>query len=196
MVPSGRASVGMARPPRLGSMVIVVRGRPGGVSLSGDPSTWRCPMDDHDRTGGWWARRSVWAKGGFVIAVLLVAFLALGAILSACEGPAGGERPDPAPSTATVTETVSETPVVPAPVPPSVETLEPDTSEPDIPETEAPDPVAPDLPEPATSAAAYYENCDAAREAGAAPLIRGEPGYRDELDREGDGVACEPYAGP
>ncbi|MFD3729091.1 excalibur calcium-binding domain-containing protein [Streptomyces sp. NPDC058671] len=56
--------------------------------------------------------------------------------------------------------------------------------------------MTPDLPEPATSAAAYYENCDAARDAGAAPLRRGEPGYRDELDRDGDGVACEPYAGP
>ncbi|WP_079042320.1 excalibur calcium-binding domain-containing protein [Streptomyces aureus] len=154
-------------------------------------------MDDHDRTGGWWVRRSIWAKGGFVVAVLLVAFLALGAILSACEGPAEGERPDPAPPTATVTETVTETPAVPAPVPPPVETPEPDTSEPDVvPETEAPDPVTPDLPEPATSAAAYYENCDAARDAGAAPLSPGEPGYRDELDRDGDGVACEPYAGP
>ncbi|HVV38341.1 MAG TPA: excalibur calcium-binding domain-containing protein, partial [Acidimicrobiales bacterium] len=37
----------------------------------------------------------------------------------------------------------------------------------------------------------YYANCDAARAAGAAPLSRGEPGYRSGLDRDGDGVACE-----
>ena len=38
---------------------------------------------------------------------------------------------------------------------------------------------------------AYYKNCSAARAAGAAPLYRGEPGYRSELDRDNDGVACE-----
>lgn len=40
---------------------------------------------------------------------------------------------------------------------------------------------------------AYYRNCDAARSAGAAPIYRGSAGYRDELDRDGDGVACEHY---
>jgi hypothetical protein len=42
---------------------------------------------------------------------------------------------------------------------------------------------------------AFYRNCDAARAAGAAPLNVGDPGYRGELDRDGDGVACEPYYG-
>lgn len=37
----------------------------------------------------------------------------------------------------------------------------------------------------------YYKNCTAAREAGAAPLYAGSPGYRPQLDRDGDGVACE-----
>ncbi len=37
----------------------------------------------------------------------------------------------------------------------------------------------------------YYANCAAARAAGAAPLRRGQPGYRDELDGDHDGVACE-----
>ena len=40
---------------------------------------------------------------------------------------------------------------------------------------------------------AYYPNCSSARMAGAAPIDRGEPGYRVELDRDGDGRACEPY---
>ncbi|WP_017602357.1 excalibur calcium-binding domain-containing protein [Nocardiopsis lucentensis] len=40
-------------------------------------------------------------------------------------------------------------------------------------------------------ASAYYENCDAARAAGAAPVRRGEPGYGRHLDRDGDGVGCE-----
>lgn len=49
---------------------------------------------------------------------------------------------------------------------------------------------------PATSSGgssgnAYYANCAAARAAGAAPLRRGNPGYREAMDRDGDGVACE-----
>jgi hypothetical protein len=39
---------------------------------------------------------------------------------------------------------------------------------------------------------AFYRNCDAARAAGAAPIYRGTPGYRDALDRDSDGIACEP----
>ncbi|MFJ7064015.1 excalibur calcium-binding domain-containing protein [Streptomyces sp. NPDC101115] len=39
----------------------------------------------------------------------------------------------------------------------------------------------------------YYEDCNEARAAGAAPLLKGEPGYAPHLDRDGDGVACEPY---
>ena len=41
----------------------------------------------------------------------------------------------------------------------------------------------------------YYRNCSAARSAGAAPLYRGDPGYRSPLDRDNDGIACEPYRG-
>jgi hypothetical protein len=37
----------------------------------------------------------------------------------------------------------------------------------------------------------YYENCDAARAAGAAPISQGEPGYASHLDRDGDGVGCD-----
>jgi hypothetical protein len=42
---------------------------------------------------------------------------------------------------------------------------------------------------------AFYPNCDAARAAGVAPIQHGQPGYRDELDADSDGVACEPYRG-
>ncbi|MCD1285494.1 calcium-binding protein [Brevibacterium sp. CCUG 69071] len=43
----------------------------------------------------------------------------------------------------------------------------------------------------AGSGSVYYENCTAAREAGAAPVRRGDPGYASHLDRDGDGVGCE-----
>jgi len=40
-----------------------------------------------------------------------------------------------------------------------------------------------------------WSGCDAARSAGTAPIYRGEPGYRDGMDGDSDGVACEPYRG-
>ncbi|MFV1372480.1 excalibur calcium-binding domain-containing protein, partial [Klebsiella pneumoniae] len=36
-----------------------------------------------------------------------------------------------------------------------------------------------------------YANCTEARNAGAAPVRRGDPGYSSRLDRDGDGVGCE-----
>lgn len=42
-----------------------------------------------------------------------------------------------------------------------------------------------------SSSSVYYQNCSAARAAGAAPILYGEPGYRPALDRDSDGVACE-----
>jgi endonuclease YncB( thermonuclease family) len=36
-----------------------------------------------------------------------------------------------------------------------------------------------------------YASCEEARSAGAAPLYTGDSGYSPELDRDGDGMACE-----
>lgn len=63
----------------------------------------------------------------------------------------------------------------PTPVPPTA------TPRPPTP-TPTPDNGSPDV---------YYENCDAVRAAGADPIRRGDPGYSSDLDRDGDGVACE-----
>jgi hypothetical protein len=41
------------------------------------------------------------------------------------------------------------------------------------------------------SGSTYYANCSAARAAGAAPVMRGDPGYASKLDRDNDGVGCE-----
>lgn len=49
--------------------------------------------------------------------------------------------------------------------------------------------------EPQARGFAYYPNCDSARAAGAAPIHRGEPGYRAPLDADSDGIACEPWRG-
>jgi hypothetical protein len=57
----------------------------------------------------------------------------------------------------------------------------------------APATAAPAVPAPAASApaAVIYANCAAAKAAGAAPILTGQPGYRAGLDRDLDGVACE-----
>ena len=39
----------------------------------------------------------------------------------------------------------------------------------------------------------YWSGCRDARAAGTAPIYRGEPGYRPEMDGDDDGIACEPY---
>jgi hypothetical protein len=46
-------------------------------------------------------------------------------------------------------------------------------------------------PAPAPAPGAPYENCAAARSAGAAPLHRGDPGWSPAMDGDGDGTACE-----
>jgi hypothetical protein len=46
-------------------------------------------------------------------------------------------------------------------------------------------------PGPGPGPNAYYSNCAEARAAGVAPLHQGQPGYRSDLDSDGDGIACE-----
>lgn len=63
------------------------------------------------------------------------------------------------------------------------------TTVPPPPPTTAPPVTAPPTTAPARST--YYANCTAARNAGAAPVYRGDPGYGSHLDRDNDGVGCE-----
>jgi len=52
----------------------------------------------------------------------------------------------------------------------------------------------PEPTEPPSSDGRVFANCDAVRAAGRAPLLRGDPAYEanPQLDRDKDGVACEP----
>ncbi|MFE6037670.1 excalibur calcium-binding domain-containing protein [Streptomyces sp. NPDC056452] len=63
--------------------------------------------------------------------------------------------------------------------------------------TPTPTPTPTPKPKPkvkvSTEPSVYYSNCDAVRAAGAAPVRRGDPGYAAHLDRDNDGVGCEPY---
>lgn len=105
-------------------------------------------------------------------------------------------RATPAPASLVSHKSASPSPT-PSPSPSTTPTPspEPTTAEPtpeptvDAP-VEEPAPEPPAQPEPAPQQA-YYSSCREAKAAGAAPLYRGDPGYRSRLDRDGDGVACE-----
>ena len=56
--------------------------------------------------------------------------------------------------------------------------------------------MVPSAPTPTPTASAYYLTCAAADAAGAAPISRGHPGYRPELDEDGDGIACDTAGHP
>lgn len=97
------------------------------------------------------------------------------------------------PTTDTITLTVTESHIAalvstPSPTPEKTTA----TPEPE-PATQEPEPVVeePAPPAPAPTPARPFTSCAQAREAGAAPLYRGDPGYSPRLDRDKDGVACE-----
>lgn len=69
----------------------------------------------------------------------------------------------------------AEPPPAPAPVAPPAE--------------QPPPPPPPADPPPPQSTS--FANCTEARDAGAAPVYRGDAGYGTHLDRDGDGVGCE-----
>jgi hypothetical protein len=56
--------------------------------------------------------------------------------------------------------------------------------------TPAPEPLYQQQPMSGDNGGAFA-NCTAARQAGAAPVYRGNPGYGSHLDRDNDGIGCE-----
>lgn len=99
-----------------------------------------------------------------------------------------GTEPVEAEPVVEVVESVSETPeptVEPEPEPdPTPEPTETTPSE---------TPTETEVAEETETApeAVSYANCTEVREAGASPIKRGDPGWSDKFDRDGDGVGCE-----
>ncbi len=59
------------------------------------------------------------------------------------------------------------------------------------PETDPPTTARPVVTTTTRPSAVYWNNCTEAKNAGAAPIYRGQPGYRAGLDGDNDGIACE-----
>ncbi|EWM18379.1 lipoprotein [Kutzneria sp. 744] len=79
----------------------------------------------------------------------------------------------------------------PTPTPTPVPTTTTQAAPPPPRTTEQAPPPPPQTTEEAAPPPVYYANCTDAKRAGAAPLYRGQPGYREALDRDHDGIACE-----
>lgn len=98
------------------------------------------------------------------------------------------KSPSPTPTTTSPTPTPTPEPTTEAPAP-APEPAQPERHE------EAPAPAVVHqeqrAPAPAPEPEVFYKNCAAARAAGAAPIYRGQPGYRSKLDADGDGIACD-----
>lgn len=95
-------------------------------------------------------------------------------------------RATPAPASLVSHKPTPSASPTPSPSPSTTPTPEPTVDAP----VEEPTPEPTAQPEPAPQQA-YYSSCREAKAAGAAPLYRGDPGYRPGLDRDSDGVACE-----
>jgi hypothetical protein len=129
-------------------------------------------------------------NGKTITGAVVVALLAIGGACSSNSG-SGTPRALSTPITVTVTVPVYPSPTavsLPAPSPAPVAAA-PRTTVP----AARPIPLADPDPEPVVAppaAAVYYKNCAAVQAAGAAPIRRGDPGYRPALDRDGDGEGC------
>ena len=129
----------------------------------GDTATWLPPNKAFRCT---YVARQVAVKGKYGVWVTAAERDAMTRVLATCP-----TMPLPGPGSAPTVAALPRTPAQPAPAP--------------VQAAPAPVKVAP----PASGV--YYANCTAARAAGAAPILRGQPGYASKLDGDNDGIACE-----
>ncbi|SFK19233.1 DUF1524 domain-containing protein [Cellulomonas sp. KH9] len=144
----------------------------------GDTATWLPPHKPYRCA---YVARQVGVKHTYGLWVTEAERNAMVSVLSACP-----DEPLPAGAKEAPVPVAPEPPPAPAAAPPAPAAPAP------APAPAAPAPAAP-APAPAElgPAAVHYKNCDAARAAGAAPVLEGQPGYGTHLDRDKDGVGCE-----
>jgi len=99
-----------------------------------------------------------------------------------CAAKPAPAKPKPAPAAPKPSPTPA--PAKPSPKPAPAKPTPSPTAEP------APPPPPP-ASGPGTGPGGAWKNCTEAREAGAAPVYRGDPGYGSHLDRDNDGIGCE-----
>jgi len=133
----------------------------------GDAATWLPPNRAYRCA---FVARQVAVKISYGLWVTQAERNAMATVLSTCP-----DEPVPAGGLGATSTTPTPTPAAaPAPTPGPAPT---------------PAPAPTSAPEP--PAAVYYQNCDAVRAAGAAPIRPGDPGWQPKFDGNQDGVGCE-----
>jgi Excalibur calcium-binding domain/Protein of unknown function (DUF1524) len=130
----------------------------------GDAATW---LPSYQPFRCEYVARQVSVKAKYGLWVTAPEAAAVSRVLDAC--PAQGLVPDTWGAATAVDHQLSETPAA----------------------THAAEPEAAVTPPVAQPSPVWFDNCDAARAAGAAPVHVGDPGYGRHLDRDGDGSGCE-----
>jgi hypothetical protein len=144
----------------------------------GDAATWLPPNKGFRCE---YVARQISVKATYSLWVTQAEHDAMANILAGCSGQLA-----PTNEQAPVAAAPAPAPVVAAPAPaPAPAPVAP------APAQVAPAPAPAPAPAAPAPAAAYYQNCDAVRAAGAAPLYASQPGFRAALDRNSNGVACE-----
>ncbi|HEU4946881.1 MAG TPA: excalibur calcium-binding domain-containing protein [Kribbella sp.] len=166
------------------------------------PHGWTFWTDEHGRPvrgplGRYGGPSRGWlvAAAGAVVVVCLVLFGPFG-------GDDAGQTSAPLPGSGIgPTDTLSQSPdpdetlgteptVTPTPSPtetPSTAVPTPSSPSPTV----TPSHATPSTATPSSTPTVIYRNCGEVRAAGKAPLHRGDPGYTRDLDRNGDGIACD-----
>lgn len=125
----------------------------------------------------------------------IMCLVVLLAVVSACAVPPRDMTP--APRIPTMTASIPEDLVVPLPSEPQKVTPKAVTSTvtPTVTTTGTTPPTATPTAPPSVPAVAktkVFKNCGEVKAAGKGPIRRGDPGWADWLDHDGDGVACFP----
>ncbi|WP_222271874.1 GmrSD restriction endonuclease domain-containing protein [Modestobacter marinus] len=142
----------------------------------GDAATWLPPNKSYRCA---YVARQVAVKVAYGLWMTQAERNAIATVLGTCPGellPGGVVANVPVTATVAAPQPAASAAPQPAPAPVAVPTPAP-----------APD----SAPAPAPAADVYFQNCDAVRAAGAAPIHAGDPGWEPKFDRDNDGVGCE-----
>lgn len=164
--------------------LLAVEGSVNSAKGDGDAATWLPPSKSYRCE---YVARQISVKAAYELWVTKAEKAAMQRVLTACPDQLAYRSelaPDPAVDPVVAPQQASKPLQASDPAPSAGSGVAP---EPPV----APEPAPFAEPAAPVDADVHYQNCTAAREAGAAPVSVGQPGYGRHLDRDGDGVGCE-----
>ena len=153
----------------------------------GDAATWLPPNKGYRCA---YVARQVAVKVTYGLWMTQAERNAIATVLSTCPNeplPGGVVAKVPAKATATA----APAPVAPKPAPKPAPQPAPKPAPAVVVPAPVPVPAPAPAPAPAPNPGVSYQNCDAVRAAGAAPIYSRDPGFQPKFDSDDDGVGCE-----